>query len=84
MNNYAVVQCVNGTFSVVSEHGDNLQQARYAFHNRCAILWSASDVITGYVAILASDLTYVDGRIEKITHEPENTESEVSENEENA
>lgn len=83
MNNYAVVQCVNGVFSIVSEHGENLQQARYAFHNRCAILWNASDVETGYVAILASDLTYVDGRIEMITHVVEN-ESEVSENEENA
>lgn len=83
MNNYAVVQCVNGTFSVVSEHGENLQAARVAFHNRCMILWNAPDVKVGYVAILASDLTYVDGRIEMITHVTETTESEVSENEEN-
>jgi hypothetical protein len=81
MNNYAVVQCVNGAFSVVSEHGENLQQARYAFHNLCAVLWNTADVETGYVAILASDLTYVDGRIEKITH---TSESEETENEENA
>jgi hypothetical protein len=77
MNNYAVVQCVNGAFSIVSEHGENLQQARYAFHNRCAILWNAPDVEVGYVAILASDLTYVDGRIEKITHDTESDESEA-------
>ena len=80
---YAVVQCVNGTFSVVSEHGENLQAARVAFHNRCMILWSALDVKVGYVSILASDLTYVDGRIEMITHVSE-SESEASENEENA
>ena len=81
---YAVIQCVNGAFSVVSEHGENLQQARVAFHNRCKILWNASDVITGYVAILSSDLTYVDGRIEKITHVIESEESEGLENNENA
>lgn len=81
---YAVIQCVNGAFSVVSEHGENLQQARVAFHDRCKILWSASDVITGYVAILASDLTYVDGRIEMITHVTESEESEVSDNYENS
>lgn len=81
---YAVIQCVNGTFSVVSEHNENLQQARVAFHNRCKILWNASDVITGCVAILASDLTYVDGRIEMITHVTKSDENEVPENDENA
>ncbi len=82
--NYAVIQCVNGTFSVVSEHGKNLQAARVAFHDRCMILWNAPDVKVGYVAILADDLTYVDGRIEKITHVTESEESEVLENNENA
>lgn len=81
---YAVIQCANGAFSVVSEHGENLQQARVAFHDRCKILWNAPDVITGYVAILASDLTYVDGRVEMISHVTETSESEVLENEENA
>lgn len=65
---YALIQCVNGNFSIVSEHGDNLQAARVAFHDRCKILWNASDVIEGYVAIVNSNLTYVDGEIEVITH----------------
>lgn len=68
---YALIQCVNGNFSIVSEHGENLQAARVAFHDRCKILWSASDVITATVAIVDSNLTYVDGRIEVITHEVE-------------
>jgi hypothetical protein len=80
---YAVIQCVNGIFSVVSEHNENLQQARVEFHNRCKILWNSSDVITGYVAILASDLTYVDGRIEIITHVSE-SDTESERNNENA
>ncbi len=74
---YALIQCVNGTFSIVSEHGENLQAARVAFHDRCKILWNASDVITATVAIIDSNLTYVDGRIEVITHEV--AESEVTE-----
>jgi hypothetical protein len=73
---YALIQCVNGNFSIVSEHGENLQAARVAFHDRCKILWNASDVITATVAIVDSNLTYVDGRIEIITHEM--TESEVA------
>lgn len=74
---YSLIQCVNGSFSIVSEHGENLQAARVAFHDRCKILWNASDVIEGYVAIIDSNLSYVDGRIEKITHEV--AESEVTE-----
>lgn len=66
---YALIQCVNGNFSIVSEHGENLQAARVAFHNRCMILWNAEDVVTADVAIITSDLTYVDGRIEHISHE---------------
>lgn len=71
---YALIQCVNGNFSIVSEHGENLQAARVAFHDRCKILWNASDVITATVAIIDSNLTYVDGRIEVITHETEEAE----------
>lgn len=71
---YALVQCVNGNFSIVSEHGDNLQAARVAFHDRCKNLWNASDVIDGYVAIIDSNLTYVDGKIEHISHPTEESE----------
>lgn len=71
---YALIQCVNGSFSIVSEHGENLQAARVAFHDRCKILWNATDVIDAWVAIIDSNLTYVDGRIEHITHETEPNE----------
>lgn len=74
---YALIQCVNGSFSIVSEHGENLQAARVAFHDRCKILWNASDVITATVAIIDSNLTYVDGRIEVITHEATESEEEA-------
>lgn len=73
---YALIQCVNGNFSIVSEHGDNLQAARVAFHDRCKILWNASDVAYATIGIITSDLTYVDGRIEIISHQ---TESDTEE-----
>ena len=72
--NYTLIQSVNGHFSVISEHGDNLQAARVAFHDRCKILWNSLDVIEGYVAIVDSNLTYVDGRIEYIAHPVETEE----------
>ena len=75
---YALMQCVNGNFSIVSEHGGDLQAARVAFHDRCKILWNAPDVIEGFVAILDSNLTYVDGKIEKIEHHAEAEEEEAS------
>lgn len=65
---YALIQCSNGNFSIVSEHGEDLQAARVAFHDRCKILWNAPDVIKGFVAIIDSSLAYVDGKIEVITH----------------
>lgn len=82
---YSLVQCVNGNFSIVSEHGEDKQAAVVAFHNRCMILWNAPDVITGMVKILDEQLDTVDGKMEYITHaaseptptpEPEPVESE--------
>ena len=73
--NYALIQCVNGNFSILSEHGSNLQAARVAFHDRCKILWNATDVIEGFVAIVDSNLTYVDGKIEHISHPVETEET---------
>lgn len=65
----AVIQCVNGSFSIVSEHGDNKQAARLAYFERCKILWNAADVITGEVAIVDEQLDVVEGYKEFISHE---------------
>ena len=66
----AIIQCVNGNFSIVSEHGSNEQAAKVAFHNNCKILWNASDVITGEIAIVDEQLDVYEGYKEFITHEP--------------
>lgn len=69
--NYVLIQCVNGNFSVISEHGNDLKAAKVAFHDRCRILWNTDDVITGTVTILDEQLNIVEGKIEYISHSNE-------------
>lgn len=68
MEKYALINCVNGNFSVVSEHSDK-QAAIVAFHQRCAVLWNAPDVITAVLNLVDENLYVVDGRYtETINH----------------
>lgn len=68
---YSLINCVNGSFAVVSEHTDK-QAAIVAFHQRCAVLWNAPDVITAVLNLVDENLYVVDGRYtETITHESE-------------
>ena len=71
----AIIQCVNGNFSIVSEHGNNEQAAKVAFHDHCKILWNAPDVITGETAIVDEQLDVYEGYKEFISHEPANLAS---------
>ena len=71
MGKYALVNCVNGNFTVVSEH-NNKQAGIVAFHQRCATLWNAPDVITATLNLVDENMYVVDGRYtEVITHEQE-------------
>ena len=68
---YSLINCINGSFTVVSEHTDK-QAAIVAFHQRCAVLWNAPDVITAVLNLVDENLYVVDGRYtETITHESE-------------
>ena len=64
---YSIIECVNGTFSVKVET-DNLQTAKVQFHDRCKILWSASDVKTATVEIVDENLNLMAGYKEYIEH----------------
>ena len=66
----SIIQCVNGSYSVVAEGITTEQAALVAFHDRCKILWSAPDVITGEVAIFDEQLDVYHGYKELITHTP--------------
>ena len=66
---YSLINCVNGNYAVVSEHSTK-QAAIVAFHQRCAVLWNAPDVITAVLNLVDENLYVVDGRYtETITHE---------------
>ena len=73
---YYIIQSSNGNVTIVSEWND-LNSAIVAYHDRCKVLWNASDVIEGYVEIVYSaGLDVVSGYKETIKHavEPETTE----------
>ena len=70
--NYAVIQQINGSFAVHSEHGDNKQAAIVNFHNWCAALWNDDGAVDGVVKIVDSNLDTVDGYIEFISHPAKN------------
>lgn len=67
----ALINCVNGNFSIVAEGITSEQAARTQFHERCKILWNASDVITGEVAVLDEQLDVYQGLKELVRHEPQ-------------
>ena len=66
MAKYDVVQKVNGNLVIVSTWTDNLVGAKQAFHERCKLLYSDAETISGVVAILDDNLDVVDGKKEFI------------------
>ena len=69
---YAIIQVVNGNYSVVAEGITDIDNAKVQFHSLCATLWNASDVITACVMITDTNLDVAQGYKEFISHvEPE-------------
>ena len=66
---YAVMQCVNGNYSIVAEYTDNLQGAIVKFHQVCANLWNSQEVIRAQVKIVNEFLETVQGMSESIGHD---------------
>lgn len=66
---FALIQCVNGNFTVVSEHGENWDQARTAYYSKCAALSNAPDVKTSQVAVVNEYLQPVGGLSANIGHD---------------
>ena len=78
----AIITCVNGSFTVAAEGIETEQAALVTFHNQCASLWNAPDVITGEVAIVDEQLDIYHGCKEFIRHDIQQTTPEIeSENE---
>jgi hypothetical protein len=72
---YAVIEVTNGNFNIKSEHGENLQGAKVAFHDRCKVLWNDTATKTAKVKIVDENLDCVEGYAEYILHDA--TTSEV-------
>lgn len=65
---YYIIQSSNGNVTIKSEW-DDLNKAIVSYHQLCATLWNAPDVIEGYAEIVYSaDLNVVGGYKEHITH----------------
>ena len=75
----SLVTCVNGTFKIEAE-GLSEQGAKVNFHQKCATLQNASDVITGTVAIMDEKLSVFGDSsgtyLEYISHEPQAEQGE--------
>ena len=75
---YAIIQCVNGNYSIVAEYDDNIEGAIVRFHQVCANLWNAQDVRSAQVKIVNEYLETVMGKSENIGHDvPEEPEEVV-------
>lgn len=66
MSKYAVIQNVNGNFSVASEW-DDLNKAKVNFHSKCSAYWNADDVNDAEVRIMDDQLATI--QAEHIHHE---------------
>ncbi len=65
---YAIIEVTNGNFNVKSEHGENLQAAKVAFHDRFRVLWNDNATLSAQVKIVDEQLDCVEGYSERIYH----------------
>ena len=73
---YAIIKCINGSYSVHAEGITNLSNAKTNFHGLCQVLWNAPDVLTAHVAIVDEQLDVVENYKEFIHHDPQPVEAE--------
>lgn len=66
---YAIIKCINGSFSVHAEGMTELSAAKVNYHGLCQTLWNAPDVLSAYVAIVDEQLDVVEGYKEFIHHD---------------
>lgn len=67
---YAIIKCINGSYTVHAEGFTDLAAAKVSYHGLCQTLWNAPDVITAHVMIADEQFDVVEGYKEYIHHEP--------------
>lgn len=55
---YAIITCINSNFAVKAEYSA-LDKAKVGFHQQCASLWNAEDVLEAEISIMDENLTTV-------------------------
>ena len=65
MENYAVIQFVNGAFAVKYE-GENLDSLKYNYFNWLSLLYNDTGAVNGVVKLVDGNLDVVDGCVEFI------------------
>ena len=70
--NYAVIEYVNGSFIVSSEHGNDLDAAKIAWCNLCAALIGETAEVDATVKLVDQKLEAVEGFIMDIQHPAKN------------
>lgn len=65
---YAIIQVINGNYSVYAEGITDVASAKTQFHGLCQVLWNAPDVLTACVMIADENLNVVEGYREFISH----------------
>ena len=66
MEHYAVIQFMNGGFSVQFE-GSNLDNMKYNYHNLVANIYNDAGAANGVVKLVDGNLDVVDGCVEFIS-----------------
>lgn len=55
---YAIIACINSSFAVKAEY-TTLDKAKVGFHQQCATLWNAGDVLDAEISIMDESLTTI-------------------------
>lgn len=70
---YAIIKCINGNYSVHAEGITDINAAKTSFHQLCATLWNAPDVVRATVKIVDENLDNAEGYRDFISHPVEET-----------
>ena len=61
---YSIVKCINGNYFIHAEGIEDLVSAKTQYYGLCQVLWSASDVYTGCVAIMDENFNVLNEHME--------------------
>lgn len=66
---YAVLACINGSYTVHAEGFTSLDKAVVNYHSYCAALWNDTNPVSATVMICDEQLDAVNGYKERIVHD---------------